>query len=71
MRVYTHTYARSLNINIITYARIAEVFGEAKAKLLLDRFSLKREKRNFLFYNEDNPFEEKPLCKIEEGKNFI
>lgn len=60
------------NINIITYVRIAEVFGEAKAKLLLDRFSLQREKRIFLFYNGDNPFEEKPLCKIEDGaKLFI
>lgn len=59
------------NINIITYARIKEKFGKAKAKILLDRFSLKREKRNFLYYNEDNPFEDKPLCQVEDGAKLF
>lgn len=59
------------NINIITYARIKEKFGEPKANLLLDRFSLKRENRNFLYYNEDNPFEDKPLCQVEDGAKLF
>ena len=59
------------NINIITYARIKDVFGEVKANLLLDKFSLKREKRNFLYYNEDNPFEDKPLCQVEDGAKLF
>lgn len=59
------------NIDIITYARIKDVFGEVKANLLLDKFSLKREKRNFLYYNEDNPFEDKPLCQVEDGAKLF
>ena len=59
------------NIDIITYARIKDVFGEAKANLLLDKFSLKREKRNFLYYNGDNPFEKQPLCKVEDGEKLF
>lgn len=59
------------NIDIITYARIKDVFGEVKANLLLDKFSLKREKRNFLYYNGDNPFEKQPLCQVEDGAKLF
>lgn len=54
-------------INGMSTVKISEIlahFGEEKGQILLECFSLKREKRNFTYYNGKNPFTQCPLCRI-------
>jgi len=55
------------NLNSISIESVCEIFGETKAQILVDTFSLQREERDFSYYNGNNPFEEKPLCRIEKN----
>jgi hypothetical protein len=50
---------------------IVDKFGGEKAKLLLGKFSLARKKRPFKYYNETNPFTQKPLTCINEQIFFV
>ena len=57
--------------NKISKNEIYTEFGEKKGKNLLDLFSLKREERDFQYYNQKNPFAEKPLCWIGDEEMFL
>lgn len=45
---------------------LIDKFGEEKTNLFLEKFSMKREKRNFMYYNQDNPANRCPLFWINE-----
>lgn len=55
-------------MNTIKASVIVNSFGEEKGKKLLENFCLYREKRDFNYYNEKNPFAEHPLCWIDDGE---
>lgn len=57
--------------NKISKYEIYTEFGEKKGEDLLNRFSLKREERVFQYYNQKNPFVEKPLCWINDEEVFL
>lgn len=59
------------NINFISTKRVYEIFGDIKARILIDTFSLQRKQRDFLYYNNQNPFKQKPLCSIEENTKLF
>ena len=58
-------------INKITVEEIENKFGEEKTAKLLLLFALKREEKEFLFYNGNNPFSKKPLCWINDSTLFV
>lgn len=58
-------------INILKYEEVLKIFGEQKADKVLEYFSLRRETKNFLYYNSPNPFAEKPLCWIEDQQSLF
>lgn len=45
---------------------LIDKFGEEKTNFFLEKFSMKREKRNFMYYNQDNPANRCPLFWINE-----
>ena len=49
---------------------IYQYFDDEKASNLMKLFSIERKEREFKYYNEDNPFVKKPLCKS-EGNVFV
>ena len=55
----------------IEIENIKNQFGQKKTDLFLTYFSLPREKRNFGYYNSDNPFFEKPLCLLPDKKRLF
>lgn len=57
--------------NKISKNEIIAEFGSEKGEKFLDNFSLKREERDFQYYNQKNPFVEKPLCWLGEEKLFL
>ena len=57
--------------NKISKDEISGEFGREKGELLIKLFSLKREERPFQFYNQRNPFVERPLCWLDEEKLFL
>lgn len=59
------------SLNTINISDIINNFGEDKGNALIDIFSIYREKREFKFYNSENPFEEHPLCRINDGKTLF
>ena len=59
------------NLNIIKKSKVEEIFGKEKGTRLLDTFGLYRKMRDFLYYNEDNPFAEHPLCWIDNGDTLF
>lgn len=58
-------------LNTIKAAKIIETFGETKGRALINIFTLKRKERDFLYYNDNNPFVNQPLCWIDEGETFF
>lgn len=67
MKVY-----RLLNLMFTVEARdVQKHFGEEKGRKLLDEFGLYRRERDFLYYNGDNPFSDKPLCWIDQKTLFV
>ena len=58
-------------INKIKKDTIISRYGTDKAKLFFNLFSLKRENRDFTYYNQLNPFVKKPLCWIDEYNLFL
>ncbi len=59
------------SLNTVKVTAIKETFGEEKGKALIEIFGLYRETRDFAYYNGKNPFEERPLCCIDEGKSLF
>lgn len=45
---------------------ILNKFGNEKGEKLLELFAIKREKRDFQYYNGDNPFASHPLCWLNQ-----
>lgn len=50
---------------------IINFYGEDKAQEIFNNFCIKREYRDFQYYNTSNPFEKKPLCWVDEEELFI
>lgn len=59
------------NMFIINKDDIISKYGIDKANKFIEMFSLERKERNFIYYNNDNIFEEKPLCFIDNNRMFI
>jgi len=57
-------------LNTIKATKVEETFGKDKGTTLLSIFGLYRKKRGFSFYNDKNPFAEKPLCWLDEGETL-
>lgn len=55
----------------IKKSKIMKYFGQEKGKTLLNIFSLHRTKRDFGYYNGENPFTNQPLCWLDEETLFI
>ena len=58
-------------LNKISKKEIISEYGSEKGDLLLSLFSLKREERDFQYYNQKNPFVERPLCWLDDEKLFL
>lgn len=58
-------------LNTISREKIIQTFGDVKGNKLIDIFTLKRQERDFLYYNKPNPFAEKPLCWIDDGQTLF
>lgn len=59
------------SLNSIKTSKVHDTFGKEKGTKLLDIFGLYRKSRDFLYYNEKNPFAEHPLCWIDEGETLF
>nr|WP_283703646.1 SEC-C metal-binding domain-containing protein [Clostridium perfringens] len=59
------------DVFIVYKSDIIKKYGELKGNKLIELFSLQRKSRDFLYYNKNNIFEEKPLCWIDEYRLFI
>lgn len=59
------------NMFIINKEDIISKYGIDKANKFIEMFSLERKERNFIYYNSNNIFEEKPLCRIDNNRMFI
>ncbi|MBQ9458255.1 MAG: hypothetical protein IJU64_07140 [Bacilli bacterium] len=59
------------NLCCIRASNLEAKFGTEKAKALLDLFAIKRERRDFTYFNSDNPFSKKPLVFIDEDRIFV
>ena len=59
------------NLCMICVDSIKYKFGVEKTNKFLDLFSLNRKKRDFTYYNSPNPFEQKPLCWIDDKRLFV
>lgn len=57
--------------NKISKGEIFAEFGNEKGEMFLSLFSLRREERDFQYYNQKNPFVEKPLCWLDDEKLFL
>lgn len=57
--------------NKISKGEVFSEFGNEKGELLLSLFSLRREARDFQYYNQKNPFTMKPLCWLDDEKLFL
>lgn len=65
-------YQEAVNsINMVSKTDIISHFGEAKGTALLNIFSLKRQKREFIYYNQTNPFACRPMCWIDDVHLFV
>ena len=65
-------YQEAVNaINTVSKTDIISHFGEEKGTTLINTFSLKRQKRDFMYYNKSNPFTCRPLCWIDDVHLFI
>lgn len=65
-------YQEAVNsINMVSKTDIISHFGEAKGTALLNVFSLKRQKREFIYYNQTNPFACRPMCWIDDVHLFV
>lgn len=60
-------FLQLLDIFTVNFEELKEIFGDKKAKRILELFSLEREERNYLYYTDKNIYTRKPLCKIEEN----
>lgn len=60
-----------LNLFMLEASDVKKRYGKEKSKRLLELFSLERRERDFIYYNSNNPFEERPLCWIDEERLFI
>ena len=58
-------------LNTIKKAKIVGLFGDNKAEKLINAFSLVRKDRDFIFYNQQNPFTEKPLCWLSDNETLF
>ena len=58
-------------LNRITVEDIERKLGEEKTEKLLSIFALKREEKEFLFYNGNNPFSKQPLCWVNDSSLFV
>lgn len=58
-------------INTVSVTDIISCFGEEKGRTLINTFSLKRQERDFTYYNKINPFVCKPLCWVDDIHLFI
>lgn len=58
-------------MNKVYIKEIIEEYGEKEGDLLINMFSLKRTKREFKYYNDNNPFFEKPICIIDDETLFL
>ena len=68
---YRQLFEAITSLNRITVEDIERKFGEEKTEKLLLLFALKREEKEFLYYNGDNPFSKKPLCWINDSTLFV
>lgn len=59
------------NLFLVSRGSIIEKFGSQKAEKLLSVTSLERKSRKFQYYNSDNPFVKKPLCRVADDKYLI
>lgn len=59
------------NQNQIGILDINSEFGESKTDRLLSLFSIRREQRDFIYYNDNNPFTAAPLCWVSDQKLFV
>lgn len=58
-------------LQTISREKIIQSFGELKANKLIELFTLKRQKCDFMYYNNSNPFTQQPLCWLDEGQTFF
>lgn len=58
------------NVSIITTREINAAFPNNSDRLI-NLFCLSRQKRPYMFFDEPNPFLEKPLCYTDENEIFI
>ncbi|MCP3026909.1 hypothetical protein [Halobacillus sp. A5] len=52
-------------------AELRNEFGEEVAERFIELFSMEREKRDFFYYTETNPFEKSPIWKKSDNLLFI
>ena len=65
-------YQKAVNsINTVSKTDIISHFGEKKGTALLNIFSLKRQKKEFIYYNQPNPFACCPICWIDDVHLFV
>lgn len=70
-KAYRQLFEAIKELNRITVEDIERKLGKEKIEKLLLLFALKREEKEFLFYNGNNPFSKKPLCWIDDNTLFV
>lgn len=58
-------------MNTVCITDIITKFSQEKGRALINTFSLKRQERDFLYYNGKNPFVRQPLCWIDDAHLFV
>ncbi|MDY5852788.1 MAG: hypothetical protein SPK28_00990, partial [Bacilli bacterium] len=59
------------NVCCVNVNEIKTKFGIEKAKILCENFCIKRDKKNFTYYTDNNPFVQKPLVYVDDTRIFI
>lgn len=59
------------SMNTVNASAIISRYGEEKGNKLIEVFSLRREERDFSYYNGKNPFARQPLCKLDDERLFV
>lgn len=58
-------------INKIHKDSISNRFGSDKANKIISIFTLERKHREYIYYNQENPFAKKPLCWLDDRTLFL
>ena len=60
-----------VGLNKIYKDSILKRFGTDKANKIISYFTLERKNREYIYYNQENPFAKKPLCWLDDRTLFL